>query len=213
MSWLTPPRNTTCIRSTRNRQRVIDIAEDPVRGGYKPNRPEQLEEQLNIKQLSLLRGNQNDEIRAHLSIMVTGSSVLLLCPECGAGREPGQLFGQYSWTVILGNAAVSISVRSWGREFDNLVFENITPQRCRRMWIPSEAERSKMLSWLASQQPEPNQTRSEAQQAQFVHSVNDLLGTKLDLAAQIRIRGTRHLIRPTHWTQSRNAHQLLRSRG
>ena len=51
-----------------------------------------------------------------------------------------------------------------------------------------------MLEWLASQQPEsqPNRFRRISRH-EFVHSVNDLLGTNLDLSAEIpEDRGTRN---------------------
>ena len=131
--------------------------------------------------------------RIHLSIMVTGS-LLCFCFALSAvqAEDLSELFGQYCLDCHTGTDAeggFDLSQKLQGRQFDaTLVFENIATAKMPPPDVdtPSEAERSKMLSWLASQQPElkPNTFRRLSRH-EFVHSVNDLLGTKLDLAAQI----------------------------
>ncbi len=138
--------------------------------------------------------------RIYLSIMVTGS-LLCFCFASSAVRaeNPSELFGQYCLDCHTGTDAeggFDLSQKLEGRRFDaTLVFENLATGKMPPADVdaPSEAERSKLLSWLASQQPEfkPNPFRRLSRH-EFVHSVNDLLGTKLDLAAQIpEDRGTR----------------------
>ena len=82
-------------------------------------------------------------------------------------------------------------------QFDaTLIFENIATGKEPPADAdhPSDEERQAMLSWLAEQQQESTgRTRIvESARHEFVHSVNDLLGTRLDLAGKIpEDRGTR----------------------
>lgn len=138
--------------------------------------------------------------RLSLSIMVAGS-LLCLCfaPRSLRAEDSIELFGQYCLDCHTGPDAegdFNLSQKLEGRPFDaTLIFENIATAKMPPADVdaPSEAERSTMLSWLAGQQPEsePNAFRRLSRH-EFVHSVNDLIGTKLDLAAQIpEDRGTR----------------------
>ena len=83
-----------------------------------------------------------------------------------------------------------------GRSFDaTLVFENLATQKMPPVdaELLNDEERQEMLIWLAEQQPEsrPPPFRRISRH-EFVHSVNDLLGTNLDLAERIPAdRGTR----------------------
>ncbi|MFT5125461.1 MAG: hypothetical protein ACI9TH_004552 [Kiritimatiellia bacterium] len=73
--------------------------------------------------------------------------------------------------------------------FENLVTGKMPPANKKQ---PSGAERRVLLDWLAKRQEEspPNDFRRISRH-EFVHSVNDLLGTKLDLADEIpEDRGT-----------------------
>ena len=138
--------------------------------------------------------------RIFQSIMVA-VSLLYLCyaPNSLRAEDPIELFGQYCLDCHTGPDAevdFDLSKKLEGGAFDaTLVFENLATGKMPPADVdtPSEVERSKMLSWLASQQPEykPNTFRRLSRH-EFVHSVNDLLGTKLDLTAQIpEDRGTR----------------------
>ena len=144
--------------------------------------------------------------RIFLSVMAAGS-LLCLCfvPSSLQAEDPIELedsielFGRYCLDCHTGpdaEGAFNLSLKIEGRPFDaTLIFENIATAKMPPADVdaPSEAERSKMLSWLAGQQSasEPNAFRRLSRH-EFVHSVNDLLGTKLDLAAQIpEDRGTR----------------------
>lgn len=138
--------------------------------------------------------------RLFLSIMVAGS-LLCLCFAQSSLRaeEPIELFERYCLGCHVGPDAegnFDLGKKLEGRPLDaTLIFENLATAKMPPADVdaPSEAERSKMLAWLAGQQPEsePNAFR-RLSRYEFVHSVNDLLGTKLDLAAQIpEDRGTR----------------------
>ena len=106
--------------------------------------------------------------RILLSIMVTGS-LLCLCiaPSSLRAEDPIELFGQYCLDCHTGTDAeggFDLSQKLEGRPFDaTLVFENLATGKMPPADVdaPSEAERSKMLSWLAGQQPEykPNTFR------------------------------------------------------
>ncbi|MDG2123361.1 MAG: DUF1588 domain-containing protein, partial [Verrucomicrobiales bacterium] len=73
--------------------------------------------------------------------------------------------------------------------FENLITAKMPPADKTQ---PSDTERSALLGWLAKQQAEntPNSFRRISRH-EFVHAINDLLGTDLDLAHQIpEDRGT-----------------------
>ena len=74
--------------------------------------------------------------------------------------------------------------------FENLITRKMPPADAE---APTEQERQKMLAWLAGQQKELKTIPfRRLSRHEFVHSVNDLLGTNLDLAAEIsQDRGTR----------------------
>ena len=138
--------------------------------------------------------------RIFQSIMVA-ASLLCLCLAASRLRaeDPIELFGQYCMDCHSGADAegnFDLSKKLEVHSLDaTLIFENIATAKMppSEADAPSESERSKMLSWLAGQQPEskPNTFRRLSRH-EFVHSVNDLLGTNLDLAAQIpEDRGTR----------------------
>ncbi len=80
-------------------------------------------------------------------------------------------------------------------QFDNtLIFENVATEKMppAEADAPAPAEREKILKWLANQQPAsiPRPFR-RISRYEFVHSINDLLGTELDLAFGIpEDRGT-----------------------
>ena len=81
-------------------------------------------------------------------------------------------------------------------KFDGtLVFENLITAKMppADMDQPSSAEKRSILQWLAEQKKETApQSYRRISRREFVHSVNDLLGTKLDLADKIpEDRGTR----------------------
>ena len=81
-------------------------------------------------------------------------------------------------------------------QFDaTLVFENVATGKMPPADAvqPSESERHEMLKWLADQQRESKPIAyRRISRYEFVHSVNDLLGTKLDLVGTIpEDRGTR----------------------
>ena len=122
----------------------------------------------------------------------------------GAGEslradEPKRLFNQYCIDCHDGpksEANLDLAALLNTTPFDAThVFENIAsgkmpPPDAEK---PSGEQRRQMLSWLADQQPEAKRdTFRRISRYEFVQSVNDLLGTKLDLAAKIpEDRGTR----------------------
>lgn len=72
--------------------------------------------------------------------------------------------------------------------YRELIFENIATGKMppADAELPSQDERHEMLAWLATRQPksDPGSFRRISRH-EFVHRVNDLLGTELDLADQI----------------------------
>lgn len=127
-------------------------------------------------------------------LLVGGTSKLL------HADGPIRLFNQYCIDCHDGptaEARLDLAVLLNGRPFDaSLVFENIASGKMPPADAdkPSDEQRRQMLVWLATQQPEsrPNPFRRISRH-EFVHSVDDLLGTKLDLAAKIpEDRGTRN---------------------
>ena len=127
--------------------------------------------------------------------------LLFLGPDSLLAEEPiMKLFGQYCMDCHTGPDAegdFDLEKKLHGGAFDaTLVFENIATVKMppAEAENPSDDERQQMLTWLAQQQPDskPNAFRRLSRH-EFVHSVNDLLGTKLDLAPQIpEDRGTRN---------------------
>ena len=109
-----------------------------------------------------------------------------------------QLFHQYCIDCHEGSHAegnLDLSALLTKNNFDaTLIFENIATGKMPPVdaGSPSDGERRKMLSWLAGQQLEPKRNSfRRISRHEFVHSVNDLLGTKLDLSDQIpEDRGT-----------------------
>ena len=113
--------------------------------------------------------------------------------------EPNRLFNQYCVDCHDGptaEARLDLATLLNGRPFDaTLIFENIASGKMPAADAdkPSDEQRRQMLIWLATQQPvsKPNPFRRISRH-EFVHSVNDLLGTSLDLAGKIpEDRGTR----------------------
>ena len=109
-----------------------------------------------------------------------------------------ELFGRYCLDCHKGPNAegdFNLDAKLEGPPFEaTLIFENIATAKMPPPDVdtPSDAERIKMLTWLATQQPksDPKAFRRLSRH-EFVYSVNDLLGTQLDLAAQIpEDRGT-----------------------
>ncbi|MDP6720229.1 MAG: DUF1587 domain-containing protein, partial [Pirellulaceae bacterium] len=93
-------------------------------------------------------------------------------------------------------ANLDLAARLNKKQFDpTLIFENVVTAKMPPADAdqPSDEQRRKMLAWLAEQQPESKPaTFRRISRHEFVHSVNDLLGTKLDLAGKIpEDRGTR----------------------
>ena len=75
--------------------------------------------------------------------------------------------------------------------FENLITGKMPPANKKQ---PTAAERRRILEWLAQKQPEVAADGfRRISRHEFVHSLNDLLGTDLDLAGQIPDdRGTNH---------------------
>lgn len=113
-------------------------------------------------------------------------------------KESKQLFHQYCIDCHEGSHAegnLDLSALLTKNNFDaTLIFENIATGKMPPVDAdsPSNGERGEMLSWLAGQQPEPKRNSfRRISRHEFVNSVNDLLGTKLDLSDQIpEDRGT-----------------------
>ena len=110
------------------------------------------------------------------------------------------LFGQHCLDCHSGPTAegnFDLDQKLQGGAFDaKLVFENLATEKM----PPTDAgplndeERQEMLTWLAEQQPDSKPIPfRRISRHEFVHSVNDLLGTNLDLAKRIpEDRGTRN---------------------
>ena len=138
--------------------------------------------------------------RIFLSIIVAGA-LLRLCydPSSLLAEEPIDVFGQYCLDCHTGpdaEAHFDLGKKLHGGAFNaTLVFENIATGKMppADAETPTDDERQQMLNWLAEQQPESESIPfRRVSRHEFVHSVNDLLGTKLDLAAKIpEDRGTR----------------------
>lgn len=113
-------------------------------------------------------------------------------------KESKQLFREYCIDCHEGSHSegnLDLSALQTKNSFDALlIFENIATGKMPPAGAdsPSDGERRKMLSWLAGQQPEPKRNSfRRISRHEFVHSVNDLLGTKLNLSDQIpEDRGT-----------------------
>ena len=122
----------------------------------------------------------------------------LLVPANALGGEPAALLENYCFDCHdeeTKNGDLNLIALLDREHFDgSLVFENLItgkmPPADKEQ--PSSEERRALLSWLAQRQVEtiPNSFRRISRH-EFVHSVNDLLGTKLDLASTIpEDRGT-----------------------
>ena len=97
------------------------------------------------------------------------------CVDCHAGATAA---GNLDLASLLGD-------EPWDA---TLVFENIATQKMppADAEAPADEQRRKMLAWLAHQQPEPAPIEyRRISRHEFVHSVNDLLGTQLDLSSEI----------------------------
>ena len=138
--------------------------------------------------------------RLFLSVMFAGAILSLCCAQrLLRAEEPIELFGQYCLDCHTGPDAegnFDLSKKLHGGAFDAaLVFENIATGKMppADAETPSDTERQPMLTWLAQQQPESKPIPfRRISRHEFVHSVNDLLGTHLDLADWIpEDRGTR----------------------
>lgn len=114
-------------------------------------------------------------------------------------HEPKQLFAKHCFDCHEGQSAegnLDLTALLSKPQFDaTLIFENVATGKMPPADAdqPSDNERYKMLKWLADQQLEskPNAYR-RISRYEFVHRVNDLLGTRLDLAGKIPDdRGTR----------------------
>lgn len=127
--------------------------------------------------------------------------ILRLCsqPISLRAENPIELFERYCIDCHAGSEAegnFDLRKKIKGHPVDRtLMFENLATSKMPPpdADAPTEMERAGMLSWLARQQPdsEPNAFRRLSRH-EFVHSVNDLLGTNLDLATRIpEDRGTR----------------------
>lgn len=109
-----------------------------------------------------------------------------------------ELFAEFCLGCHSGSEAegsVDLSHLLARKQFDaTLVFENIATGKMppAEEETPQQDERQKMLSWLADQQPESStKPFRRISRHEFVQSINDLLGTELDLAAKIpEDRGT-----------------------
>ena len=115
-------------------------------------------------------------------------------------EEAMSLFAEYCLDCHSGDGAegrFDFAKKLERRSFDaTLAFENLITQKMppADAEAPTNQEQQKMLAWLAGQQKEleiiPFRRLSRHE---FVHSVNDLLGSNLDLAAEIpQDRGTRN---------------------
>ena len=121
------------------------------------------------------------------------------CLDCHSGPEPEGDF--------------DLEKKLQGGAFDaKLIFENLATEKM----PPADAEplndekRQEMLTWLATQQPDSKSIPfRRISRHEFVHSVNDLLGTNLDFAKQIpEDRGTRNFDSDRRIGLS---HEMLRS--
>jgi len=121
------------------------------------------------------------------------------CEKSLLAREPKQLFAKHCLDCHEGQSAegnLDLTALLGQSKFDaSLVFENVATGKMPPADAeqPSDEERYRMLKWLAGQQTEtrPNAYRRISRH-EFVHQVNDLLGTRLDLARKIpEDRGSR----------------------
>ncbi len=136
----------------------------------------------------------------HLITNILCSALSLFAIPVHGSEEPKQLFSQYCIDCHegpSGEASLDIDAFLKSSPLDaTLIFENVATAKMPPADAeqPSNEERREMLAWLAGQQPEskPNEFRRISRH-EFVHSVNDLLGTRLDLAGKIpEDRGTRN---------------------
>jgi hypothetical protein len=114
-------------------------------------------------------------------------------------EEPKQLFKQYCLDCHEGPSAEAnldlAALLKTSPPDPTLIFENVVTAKMPPVDgdQPSDEQRRKMLASLADQQPESKPTPfRRISRHEFVHSVNDLLGTRLHLAGEIpEDRGTR----------------------
>ena len=139
--------------------------------------------------------------RIFLSIMIAGALLPLYFAPCSLRAEnPIELFGRYCMDCHTGPDAegnIDLGKKLHGGAFNaTLVFENIATGKMppADAETPPDDERQQILNWLAQQQPESESIPfRRVSRHEFVHSVNDLLGTNLDLAGRIpEDRGTRN---------------------
>ncbi len=114
------------------------------------------------------------------------------------GDDPQELFARYCFECHgdeSGEAGVDLSASIGQSDFSrDLVFENLATGKMppAEEDPPTPAERQAMLRWLADR-PQQGSSGSfrRISRHEFVHAVNDLLGTNLNLAAEIpEDRGT-----------------------
>jgi mono/diheme cytochrome c family protein len=137
---------------------------------------------------------------SQISIIAAGFLLLFcLAPNSLRADDLMESFGQHCLDCHSGSEAegnFDFDKKLQGGAFDaTLVFENIATKKMPPAAAEAltDEERQEMLTWLAEQQPESKPIPfRRISRHEFVHSVNDLLGTNLDLSGRIpEDRGTR----------------------
>ena len=127
--------------------------------------------------------------RLHLGLAFLG---LFSAPEWTCAHQPMQLLRQYCFEChddVSKESGLDLVGHFENPNFDGtLVFENLVTEKMPPADAeqPSPEERTAVLKWIAERQPEtPPASFRRISRYEFVSRVNDLLGTKLDVAHKI----------------------------
>lgn len=126
-----------------------------------------------------------ENVEVHQRSLLANEAKALFAKHCFGCHEGQTAEGQLDLAKLLDQSEFDAT-----QVFENVATGKMPPANADQ---PPAEEQQKMLAWLADQQPKskPNVYRRISRH-EFVHSVNDLLGTKLDLTGQIpEDRGTR----------------------
>lgn len=125
-----------------------------------------------------------------LKLLLTLFALIITGPL--SAEEPQALFQRFCMDCHTGDSAsANLDLTKYlhdGFRDGTLIFENLATSKMPPSDAvqPSEAARHEMLAWIANRQPEtkPRAFRRVSRH-EFVHSINDLLETELDLAAKL----------------------------
>lgn len=127
----------------------------------------------------------------HVCLPLVISFVIANAVRSSESQGPRRLLEQYCVACHEAEAETSFDVDKLVQHdavdgelvFENLALQRMPPPDAEQ---PTPEQRRILLEWLADEQPKQNKNGfRRLSRSEFVHSLNDLLGTELDLAEQI----------------------------